>query len=97
MVTQVSAAQVRSGFERLPTEERVCVCTVDGERVRCFGGEVRERVVRCRECRFAQELCDGMYDCNGPMVQTWDYYNDEPLRNPVPPDGFCAWGIEMED
>jgi len=57
-----------------------------------WGLPVREEVVRCRDCDNATECEDGTLDCHGPLVQTWDYWNDEPLRNPVPPDGFCAWG-----
>lgn len=56
---------------------------------------VRERIVRCRDCASVCE--DGTLDCHGPLVQTWDYWNDEPLRNPVPPDGFCAWGKRRAD
>lgn len=56
-----------------------------------------EEIVRCRDCQNATECEDGTLDCNGALVQTWDYWNDKPLRNPVPPDGFCAWGIERED
>ena len=56
-----------------------------------------ERVVRCRDCQNATECEDGTLDCHGALVQTWDYWNDEPLRNPVPPDGFCAWGVRKED
>lgn len=56
---------------------------------------VHERIVRCRDCASVCE--DGTLDCHGPLVQTWDYWNDEPLRNPVPPDGFCAWGKRRED
>lgn len=54
------------------------------------------RVVRCRDCANATECEDGTLDCHGRLVQTWDYWNDEPLRNPVPPDGFCAWGKRRE-
>ena len=56
----------------------------------------KERIVRCRDCASATECEDGTLDCHGPLVQTWDYWNDEPLRNPVPPDGFCAWGNRRE-
>lgn len=54
-----------------------------------------EPIVRCLDCASVCE--DGTLDCHGPLVQTWDYWNDEPLRNPVPPDGFCAWGKRRED
>lgn len=56
-----------------------------------------EPVVRCRDCANATECEDGTLDCHGPLVQTWDYFNDEPLRNPVPPDGFCAWGVRRAE
>ena len=49
------------------------------------------RPVRCRDCKNGIK-CDSGISCIGPLVQTWDYYNDEPLVNPVPPDGYCAWG-----
>lgn len=61
-------------------------------------------VVRCRDCRFASEVTwpiqyqvpPDYLDCHGELVETWDYYNDEPKDNPVPPDGFCAWGERRE-
>lgn len=89
----------RAGYAPLESAgEYVCECLRDGDRVfPKWGNEVCERIVRCRDCRFAQELCDGMYDCNGPMVQTWDDYNDEPMDNPVPPSAYCAWGELRED
>ncbi len=68
---------------------------VDRENVWPYGSQ-REEVVRCRDCANATECEDGTLDCHGPLVQTWDYWNDEPLRNPVPPDGFCAWGVRRD-
>ena len=53
-------------------------------------------IVRCRDCRYAHEMLDGMYDCFGHLATTWDYYSDEPKQNPVEPDGFCAWGERLE-
>lgn len=89
----------RAGYAPLESAgEYVCECLRDGDRVfPKWGNEVRERVVRCRDCQNATECEDGTLDCNGALVQTWDYWNDEPLRNPVPPDGFCAWGVRKED
>lgn len=55
------------------------------------------RIVRCRNCDNATKCEDGTLDCHGPLVQTWDYYNDAPLRNPVPPDGFCFCGVLRGD
>lgn len=51
-----------------------------------------EFIVRCKDCKFAYEMDDGMYDCIGHLVETWDYYNDCPKENPVEPNGYCAWG-----
>lgn len=83
--------------------EYVCGLPIDGMASFVSGTitiPVREEIVRCRNCRNASvaEL-DGseVIACHGPLVQTWDYYNDEPLTNPVPPDGFCAWGVRKVD
>lgn len=59
-----------------------------------------EEIVRCRDCKHADEVTwpasskvpPDYLDCGGPLVETWDYYNDEPKDNPVPPDGFCFYG-----
>ena len=61
---------------------------------------VREEIVRCRDCKHGYEVTwpavsktpSDYLDCTGPLVETWDYYNDQPKDNPVPPYGFCAWG-----
>ena len=68
-------------------------------------GEVREEVVRCRDCKHSHAgfwpadsgVPDDWLDCTGPLVETWDYYDDEPKDNPVRPDGFCAWGERRGD
>ena len=54
-----------------------------------------EPIVRCRDCKQGVEAHykgKTIIDCHGPLVQTWDYWQDEPLVNEVNPDGFCAWG-----
>lgn len=59
-----------------------------------------ERIVRCRDCKHGHEVIWPVWsgipadylDCNGELVETWDYYNDEEKLNPVEPNGFCAWG-----
>ena len=76
------------------------------ERIICNdnGGELREEIVRCRDCRFGSEadwpegsgIPSDYLDCHGELVETWDYYDDEPKYNPVKPDGFCAWGERRE-
>ena len=63
-----------------------------------------EPVVRCRDCSFAYrvfwpESCDvpeEFLNCHGPLVAHWDYEQDEPAKNPVEPDGYCAWGERRE-
>lgn len=80
--------------------EYVCELPIDGMLSFVSGSTtipVREEIVRCRDCNNAIVCGYGTLDCHGPLVQTWDYYNDEPLRNPVPPDGFCAWGVRRAD
>lgn len=64
-----------------------------------------EEIVRCRDCRHAFEVIwpvqsnipSDYLDCTGELVECWDYYNDEPKDNPVPPNGFCAWGERKSD
>lgn len=78
------------------------IVNLDGELGMALGvacaaaGFAREKITRCRDCRFAAELVNGMYDCQGELTESWDYYNDEPKQNQVPPDGFCCWGEPRE-
>lgn len=55
-----------------------------------------EKVVRCRDCKFASEMENGKFDCTGVLTTSWDYYDDEPQFNLVEPSGFCAWGERRE-
>lgn len=63
-----------------------------------------EPIVRCRDCKHGHrvtwpvqsQIPPDYLNCSGYLVDTWDYYNDEPKDNPVPPDGFCAWGKRRE-
>lgn len=45
---------------------------------------VRERIVRCRDCKY--------YEPN-----TYSHFTCELLTFHVDPDGFCAWGERRED
>lgn len=94
------------------SEYIVDVGDADEEYVACFkrkaemmmGNPVSEEIVRCRDCYFGKKVYwpansktpSDWLDCMGPMVETWDYWNDEPQYNPVPPDGFCAWAERRE-
>lgn len=61
-----------------------------------------QEIVRCRDCKHGHEVTwpaksqipQDYLNCSGYLVAIWDYYNDEPKDNPVPPDGFCAWGAK---
>ena len=72
----------------------------DGSGIAAIPIEHREPIVRCRDCKHGHEVTwpvqsgipSDYLNCSGYLVETWDYYNDEPKDNPVPPDGFCAWG-----
>ena len=70
----------------------------DGRVVR-YPQEIRERIVRCRDCEHGDPFCEcssypGKINCL--HFAQWDYYDDEPGVCPVEPDGFCAWGEERE-
>ena len=66
---------------------------------------LREEIVRCRDCKHSNEVMwpanyqvpPDYLDCGGPLVETWDYYNDQPKDNPVPPNGFCFHGERRDD
>lgn len=81
----VAAWNTRAEFDGIPMTE---------ENMAAHGWA---KVVRCRDCRYAIDLCDGTIDCTGPLTTGWDYYNDEPQQNIVEPDGFCAWGERKID
>ena len=78
------------------------MAVLDSILFRCWqmGWLDRLDVVRCRDCKHGHEviwppswnLPADWLDCTGELVETWDYYNDEEMMNPVKPDGFCAWG-----
>jgi len=91
---------------KMPDTDKVAVLlpdVADGARKYVYGTDgheghwlTGEEIVRCRDCKCTATYGDGI-ECLGPLVQTWDYYNDQPLHNPVPPDGFCKWGKRKED
>ena len=87
-------------FSTIPAQIPCEPCNAKVGDVWVIGGEKHEQIVRCRDCEQGIETernGKAIIDCHGPLVQTWDHYNDEPLVNPVPPDGFCKWGIRRED
>lgn len=49
-------------------------------------GERRERIVRCRDCKFSDSMG---YQCR------W-FHGDYPTHAQVQPEGFCAWGERRE-
>ena len=67
------------------------VSVTKNDRGQSFPTEIRERVVRCRDCEHAVEHCDtDLLNCL--HFEQWDYYYDQPGEWMVEPDGFCAWG-----
>lgn len=67
------------------TEEKICVLPViDGMASFMTGNveiQVRERIVRCRDCKYEYEEWGYPYCCrNAPLVFEVDG------------DGFCKWG-----
>ena len=78
-------------IEGEPTEYIVVNPTViearfkSGE-VRRFQQEIRERVVRCRDCRYALE---GGRSC---VMFAFPLGTGDVIASDVRPDGFCAWG-----
>ena len=56
----------------------------DGGEVRRYPQEIRERIVRCRDCRRSFEERGELW-CRGIVGP------------PIEPDGFCAWGEERDE
>lgn len=56
--------------------------------------EVRERIVRGRDCIYANNYNGEWLDCS--HFSEWDYYAAVPGHCPVRPDDFCSYG-ETED
>jgi hypothetical protein len=71
------------------------VVTFDDRLMALCGLPVRERIVRCMDCKYSCPYGDGI-ECLGPLVQTWDYKNDSPMHNPVSRSGFCYLGKPRE-
>lgn len=58
-----------------------------------FGNPVKERIVRCKDCKHATRDC--LTASLGCRHFAWD--NGVTYRQmPVKPDGFCAWGEEKK-
>lgn len=83
---------IQEGCETADYIMRVSKTPKDG----IYAYEELGEIVRCRDCRYAIDLCDGTIDCVGPLTSSWDYYNDEPQQNIVGTDGYCAWGERKE-
>ena len=86
----METAWIRGGYAPLPREEHVCACTRDGDDVRCWGGDVRERVVRCADCANGYEF--SAYGSRYLVCKRFDEYHHIVEQN-----GFCAWGEAKED
>lgn len=55
--------------------------------------ELRERIVRCRDCKHAECYESGLI---GPFILC-SHFESEGCKAMVEPDGFCAWGEQREE
>lgn len=67
----------------------------EGGKVIRYPQEIRERIVRCRDCIHANPYNGEWLDCS--HFSEWDYYADVPGHCPVRPDDFCSYGETEED
>ena len=94
---------VRRMLKGKPTEYVVVnPVTVEAEfgdgRVERFPQEIREFIVRCRDCKYAMEHRSKSIlgtelvtlTCSGPIQGAYSEGTD------VEPEGFCAWGEPRE-
>ena len=65
----------------------VFVANMGAERTHLYGYELREPIVRCRDCAFMGHDKDGAYCTH---FECW--LCGEPSFTDVEPDGYCAWG-----
>ena len=87
---KVSMNATRGGYAPLENAgEFVCECLRDGDRVfPKWGNEVRERVVRCRDC---------VNRASDPLGEYCTLFDFEDVNNQMMLNGFCAWGVRKED
>lgn len=89
--------EVRELLEGKPTEYIVVnPVTVEAEfedgRVVRYPQEIRERIVRCRDCKHAECYESGLI---GPFILC-SHFESEGCKAMVEPSGFCAWGERGE-
>lgn len=63
--------------------DEVFVANMGAERTHLYGYELREEIVRCRDCKYLI--------AHGAGCAHWDYCDIESI------DGFCAWGERRGD
>lgn len=83
--------------EMRPWPEKVIVHRGETDEALCYR-PVTE-CGRCKHCTAASGSTthETLYECHGPLVPGWDYYNDEPAHTYVPADGFCMYGTPKTD
>ena len=57
--------------------------------------EIRERIVRCRDCVYCEEGPNGSPECR-KLLFAGEFLSDAPIPLGPCPDGFCAWGEERD-
>lgn len=63
-----------------------CVVNVTQEFIDLYGWQLREEIVRCRDCVY---MTNRKYR-NSLEYQTCSFFDSEYAE--VEPNGFCAWG-----
>lgn len=89
-------AAVRAQERFCDVGEFVVECfTADGETYPHVGSQaVGERVVRCRDCKYATPDTSGRKRYKGYL---WCDKLTEGIGFSVAPSDFCAWGVRKED
>lgn len=68
------------------------------EAVECLWGlPVRERIVRCGDCKHCREHDMRAYGGDRDQLLCHHFSMSSGARWPVEPDGFCKWGVRRAD
>lgn len=73
------------------------------ERIICNdnGGELREEIVRCRDCEHARHYRHLDWRTGKPheTVEEWycEWHSNAEGASEIEPNGYCAWGERMEN
>lgn len=84
--------------------EYVCELPVDGMASFVSGSTtipVHERIVRCRDCRYARILRPFDLRTRKPstVIEEWycEWHSNPEGASDIEPDGFCKWGEKRRE